>query len=139
MAGPVSSIAKGWELIGSKLTIDPPTPLGKYLGCEHYTEENQAVPDFIKTHAALLHGSSNRLSVRGDPNAANTGPQPEASRDADTSCAEVLGDQNPPACAVGAGGRGFARRARYAVRDARLHGPVCGAVLYSGWHIRRQT
>eukprot|EP00969_Alexandrium_andersonii_P271737 12010445-Alexandrium_andersonii.AAC.1 len=50
MAGPTKNLAKGWDLIrqsripaeGEKkpwLTMDDPTPFGRYLGCEHVAGE----------------------------------------------------------------------------------------------------
>eukprot|EP00969_Alexandrium_andersonii_P298316 13186170-Alexandrium_andersonii.AAC.1 len=50
MAGPTKNLAKGWELIRQSrlsadgerkpgLTMDDPTPFGRYLGCEHITGE----------------------------------------------------------------------------------------------------
>ena len=35
MARPKQNMAKGWELIASKIDMDTPSPLGRYLGCEH--------------------------------------------------------------------------------------------------------
>ena len=36
LVGKSESIKKGWDLItGSGLVLDPPTPLGDYLGCGH--------------------------------------------------------------------------------------------------------
>ena len=35
MAGPKQNMAKEWELISSKIDMDTPSPLGRYLGCEH--------------------------------------------------------------------------------------------------------
>ena len=32
------SIAKGWELIASKIDMDVPTDIGRYLGCDHVQE-----------------------------------------------------------------------------------------------------
>ena len=40
MAGPKDNLAKGWELIGSRIDVDTPSPLGRYLGCEHVIKEN---------------------------------------------------------------------------------------------------
>ena len=37
MAGPKENMARGWELIGSKIDMDTPTPVGRYLGCDHIT------------------------------------------------------------------------------------------------------
>ena len=39
MSGPVENMAKGWSLISSKIDMDPPTPVGRYLGCEHLVTE----------------------------------------------------------------------------------------------------
>ena len=33
LVGLKNNIPKGWELIGSKNRLDPPTKLGEYLGC----------------------------------------------------------------------------------------------------------
>ena len=38
MAGPEKHSPKGWDLIGSKTDVDTPTPLGRYLGCEHISK-----------------------------------------------------------------------------------------------------
>ena len=35
MSGPSGNLAKGWSLISKGLKVDPPTPLGQYLGCDH--------------------------------------------------------------------------------------------------------
>ena len=40
MAGPEKSLQKGWDLIGSKIDMDTPTPLGRYLGCEHLSKQS---------------------------------------------------------------------------------------------------
>ena len=40
MAGPKDNLAKGWELIGSRIDMDTSSPLGRYLGCEHVIKEN---------------------------------------------------------------------------------------------------
>ena len=37
MAGPAESIDKGWKLISSKIDMEPPEDVGRYLGCEHVT------------------------------------------------------------------------------------------------------
>ena len=39
LSGPVENLQKGWDLIRSKITIEDPTPVGLYLGCQqdiHY-------------------------------------------------------------------------------------------------------
>ena len=33
MAGPKQNLAQGWEMLRSKLNIEPETDLGLYLGC----------------------------------------------------------------------------------------------------------
>ena len=38
MAGPKANMQKGWELISSKIDMDSPSPIGRYLGCEHISK-----------------------------------------------------------------------------------------------------
>ena len=40
MSGPSDSMKKGWELISSKIDMDAPTPMGRYLGCEHHSQSS---------------------------------------------------------------------------------------------------
>ena len=35
MSGPKESMKRGWELIGSKIDMDKPGTVGRYLGCDH--------------------------------------------------------------------------------------------------------
>ena len=35
MAGPKENLAKGWKLISEEIKLDKPTPLTRYLGCDH--------------------------------------------------------------------------------------------------------
>ena len=35
LAGPRTALATGWKLLRTNLDLDPPTPLGTYLGCGH--------------------------------------------------------------------------------------------------------
>eukprot|EP00969_Alexandrium_andersonii_P212677 9390696-Alexandrium_andersonii.AAC.1 len=35
MAGKPGNVQKGWEVIQSRLDLDPPTNIGRFLGCEH--------------------------------------------------------------------------------------------------------
>eukprot|EP00969_Alexandrium_andersonii_P266429 11775731-Alexandrium_andersonii.AAC.1 len=35
MAGKPENVKKGWSLIQSRLGLDPPTDIGRFLGCEH--------------------------------------------------------------------------------------------------------
>jgi hypothetical protein len=34
LAGPKANLAKGWQLIGSKIKMEPAQPVGRFLGCE---------------------------------------------------------------------------------------------------------
>ncbi len=36
MSGTKANLAKGWELIRNGIKMEDPTPLKRYLGCEHY-------------------------------------------------------------------------------------------------------
>ena len=38
MSGPKEPMTKGWELVGSKIDMDVPTDIGRYLGCDHVQE-----------------------------------------------------------------------------------------------------
>ena len=40
MSGPSDSMKKGWELVSSKIDMDTPTPMGRYLGCEHHSQSS---------------------------------------------------------------------------------------------------
>jgi hypothetical protein len=31
-------MSKGWELVGSRIDMDVPTDIGRYLGCDHVHE-----------------------------------------------------------------------------------------------------
>ena len=35
MAGPTANLKKGWDLIKTKIKLDEPTDMGRFLGCEH--------------------------------------------------------------------------------------------------------
>lgn len=35
LAGPSNNLAKGWSLIGKKITMGEQGPVGRYLGCQH--------------------------------------------------------------------------------------------------------
>ena len=34
LAGPIAHLAKGWELITRYIQMEPPTPVGQFLGCD---------------------------------------------------------------------------------------------------------
>ena len=40
LAGPAKNLKEGWALIRRKVNTEEPTPLGKYLGCQHVTVEH---------------------------------------------------------------------------------------------------
>ena len=40
MAGPIESMSKGWQLIASKIDMDTPGKVNRYLGCDHVQEKN---------------------------------------------------------------------------------------------------
>ena len=40
MAGPIESMSKGWKLIASKIDMDTPGQVNRYLGCDHVQEKN---------------------------------------------------------------------------------------------------
>ena len=46
MAGPKDNLAKGWSLLRKGLDIEPPVPIGVYLGCSH-EEGTMKVGDII--------------------------------------------------------------------------------------------
>ena len=67
MSGPVQKVAKGWELISSKIDMDPPSAVGRYLGCEHIvTEKVQLSPE----HHPFAHVFNHDLEDPSDKNAA---------------------------------------------------------------------
>ncbi|MCP4293026.1 MAG: hypothetical protein GY780_14465, partial [bacterium] len=39
MAGPNEHFAKAWKMIGTKIKLDPPVAMNKYLGCHHAVTE----------------------------------------------------------------------------------------------------
>ena len=43
LSGPSDKLQEGWDLIQSKLKIEPPGPLGFYLGCKH-VESTKTLP-----------------------------------------------------------------------------------------------
>ena len=34
LAGPKANLAQGWKLIGSKIKMESPQPIGRFLGCQ---------------------------------------------------------------------------------------------------------
>ena len=44
MAGPEKNMAKGWELLGEFIDVDPAEVLGKYFGCMHHEESQIKLP-----------------------------------------------------------------------------------------------
>ena len=35
LAGPKDTLSDGWKIIQADLQMEPPTPLGMFLGCDH--------------------------------------------------------------------------------------------------------
>ena len=56
MAGPKGNLAKGWKLISQEIKLDEPTPLTRYLGCDHDfgTIERTQVQDTIDKFAPVV-------------------------------------------------------------------------------------
>ena len=48
LAGPTSSMEKGWRLIASNWELDPAQPLSLYLGCIHERKELKVGPTFAQ-------------------------------------------------------------------------------------------
>ena len=61
MSGPKCNLAKGWELIGNGLKIEPPTPLGLYLGCKH-EQSTRTLPDTGKSVRVIEYNMEEFLS-----------------------------------------------------------------------------
>jgi len=64
MAGQKRDLKKAWELVGKAVQIEPPTPFGRYLGCEHKVGEMTLDdPDkVIGRNLAGIHQSAGRNS-----------------------------------------------------------------------------
>ena len=55
LAGPMGNLEEGWQLLRSTgLKLDPPTPLGLYLGCKH-EESERVLPGTNKTVRAVSY------------------------------------------------------------------------------------
>eukprot|EP00969_Alexandrium_andersonii_P084343 3721013-Alexandrium_andersonii.AAC.1 len=48
MCGTPPNAEKGWELILGRLGQDPPTPVGRFLGCEHNVAERMRNGRIVK-------------------------------------------------------------------------------------------
>ena len=53
MSGPEGNLREGWQLIRSRLTLEDPTPSGKYLGCER-----RVFDSVVPAEGNFLHGRS---------------------------------------------------------------------------------
>ena len=47
MSGPKSNLPRGWAMIRKGLNMEPPTPLGNFLGCRH-EEVTVSLPNGVK-------------------------------------------------------------------------------------------
>jgi hypothetical protein len=56
MAGPKAAMAEGWRLIRRNIRMDNPTPLDKYLGCEHKVRCAALDPGGDPSHAVFAWG-----------------------------------------------------------------------------------
>jgi len=83
MAGPTKNLQKGWELVRKEIRIEPPTPLGKYLGCNHVVTDRVfdiSVPEHsmfewpIRVPVKNLDVSPTDAATRGDSVAAPACP-----------------------------------------------------------------
>ena len=54
MAGPKRNFDAAWGLVRKGLTLDDPTPLGRYLGCDHQMVETKS-PITGKTVRAIKY------------------------------------------------------------------------------------
>jgi hypothetical protein len=46
MSGPASNLAEGWKLISQHIKLEKPSPLGRYLGCQHVTFQRTSPTNF---------------------------------------------------------------------------------------------
>jgi len=73
MSGPEGNLREGWQLIRSHLTLEDPTPSGKYLGCEHRVFESTVPAEGNFLHGLASQGAS---PVRGASPAATAATVP---------------------------------------------------------------
>ena len=57
MAGPKSQMAKGWEMIGSRIDMDIPGNVNRYLGCDHVLQDGIRLPVTAHPFAHLFDKS----------------------------------------------------------------------------------
>ena len=75
MAGLTDNISKGWDLIRSKIRLDPPTKLADYLGCgqESFWMNKDAVRETMSRIAPHVLGDGVPRETASDPTAAGGG------------------------------------------------------------------
>ncbi len=82
LAGPAANLAKGWDLVRSKgkdtagIEMDDPTPVGRYLGCEHRLGE-RTITWHGKDPTAMMG-----IETPDDPGAASRAAQEQAELEA---------------------------------------------------------
>ncbi|CAE7775567.1 unnamed protein product [Symbiodinium sp. CCMP2592] len=64
LSGPKANLAKGWELMASKIKLEPPSSIKRYLGCEH--EPKKAFPEltFGDRGTTVAQGSVGPREIR---------------------------------------------------------------------------
>ena len=72
MAGRKESITKGWDLIRSKIRLDPPTKFADYLGCgqEPFWMSKDTVRNVVDRIAPHVIGDFKQRQTASDPSAA---------------------------------------------------------------------
>ncbi|CAE6936887.1 GIP [Symbiodinium sp. CCMP2592] len=64
LSGPKANLANGWELMASKIKLEPPSSIKRYLGCEH--EPKKAFPEltFGDRDTTVAQGSVGPREIR---------------------------------------------------------------------------
>ncbi|CAE7655522.1 unnamed protein product [Symbiodinium sp. CCMP2592] len=64
LSGPKANLATGWELMASKIKLEPPSSIKRYLGCEH--EPKKAFPEltFGDRDTTVAQGSVGPREIR---------------------------------------------------------------------------
>ena len=78
LAGPAKNLEKGWGMLRSNLDLDPPTPLGTYLGCGHQDIE-------IDSQEVLQRTRLSKHILKIEREGGNSG-RPEGGNSSTTQC-----------------------------------------------------
>ena len=65
-AGPSKNLDKGWKTIESVIEMDPPEPLGRYFGCNHFEKTQVKLPRSAHPFAYVFDKKT-AAPARGDP------------------------------------------------------------------------